>query len=97
MSSDLATVVESIKKKLTLISEKQRSLKSDNNQLLNQIAALELKNIELQNSLDEKEENIKTLKLARTMAGDSTDTQGVKRQINELVKEIDKCVALLNR
>lgn len=97
MSSDLATVVESIKKKLTLISEKQRSLKSDNNQLLNQIAALELKNIELQNRLDEKEENIKTLKLARTMAGDSTDTQGVKRQINELVKEIDKCVALLNR
>lgn len=97
MSSDLVSIVESIQKKLTLISEKQQRLKSENNQLLNQIAALELKNIELQNRLDEKEEAIKTLKLARTMAGDSTDTQGVKRQINEMVKEIDKCVALLNR
>lgn len=97
MSSDLTAVVESIQKKLTLISEKQQDLKTENNQLLNQIAALELRNLELQKRINEKEENIKTLKLARTMAGDSTDTQGVKRQINELVKEIDKCVALLNR
>jgi hypothetical protein len=30
------------------------------------------------------------------VAGGNTDTQGVKRQINELVNEIDRCVALLN-
>ena len=46
--------------------------------------------------LDEKNKNIKMLKLARNVAGGNTDTQGVKRQINELVNEIDRCVALLN-
>ena len=97
MSSELPVILNSIQKKLLLVSEKQDRLEVENKQLLNQIAAVELKNIELLNEMDEKDENIKTLKLARKMAGDNTDTHGVKRQINELVKEIDKCVGLLNR
>ena len=97
MSSDLPIIIKSIQKKLVLLNDKQNRLEVENKQLLNQIAAIELRNIELQKKMDEKEENFKTLRLARKMAGDNTDTQGVKRQINELVKEIDKCVALLNR
>lgn len=97
MSSELPVVLKSIQKKLNLLSEKQLRLEGENKQLLNQIAALELKNMELVKMMNEKEESFKTLRLARKMAGDSTDTQGVKRQINELVKEIDKCVGLLNR
>ena len=97
MSTDLTKVVDSINKKLALLNENQDRLRSENEQLLNQLTALEIRNTELQRVLDEKEESIKRLKLARTVAGDKTDTQGVKRQINELVKEIDKCVALLNR
>ena len=97
MSSDLPIILKSIHNKLVLLSDKQRRLESENRELLNQLAAMELRNSELIKGMEEKEENFKTLKLARKMAGDNTDTQGVKRQINELVKEIDKCVALLNR
>ena len=82
---------------MTLLGEKQRRLEGENEQLLNQIVALELRNMELVKKMSEKEESFKTLKMARKMAGDNTDTHGVKRQINELVKEIDKCVSLLNR
>ena len=97
MSSELPVILKSIQKKVALLSDKQQNLEAENKQLLNQMAAIELRNMELQRQMEEKDESIKTLKLARKMAGDSTDTQGVKRQINELVKEIDKCVALLNR
>ena len=97
MSSELPIIIKSIQKKLVLLNDKQNRLEVENKQLLNQIAAIELRNIELQKKMEEKEENFKTLRLARKMAGDNTDTQGVKRQINELVKEIDKCVTLLNR
>jgi len=97
MPSELPVVLKSIQKKLTLLGEKQRRLEGENEQLLNQIVALELRNMELVKKMSEKEESFKTLKMARKMAGDNTDTHGVKRQINELVKEIDKCVSLLNR
>jgi hypothetical protein len=97
MSSDLPIILKSIQKKLVLLNEKQNRLELENRGLLNELAAVKLRNSELQKKMDEKEENFKTLRLARKMAGDNTDTQGVKRQINELVKEIDMCVALLNR
>ena len=97
MSSELPVVLKAIQKKLNLLGEKQRRLEGENKQLLNQIAALELRNIDMVRMMSEKEQSFKTLKMARKMAGDNTDTQGVKRQINELVKEIDKCVSLLNR
>jgi len=97
MSSDLPVILKSIQKKLVVLSEKQLRLEKDNGELLTKVSALELRNSELVKVMDEKEESFKTLKLARKMAGDNTDTQGVKRQINELVKEIDKCVALLHK
>jgi hypothetical protein len=97
MSSDLPGILRTIQKKLVLLSDKQRRLELENKELLNELAAAKLRNSELLKQIDEKEDNFKTLRLARKMAGDNTDTQGVKRQINELVKEIDKCVALLNR
>lgn len=97
MSSGLPILLESIQKKLVLLQEKQGRLEEENRNLLNELAAIKLRNSELLKQMEEKEESFKTLRLARKMAGDNTDTHGVKRQINELVKEIDKCVALLNR
>jgi len=97
MSSDLSILVESIQKKLVQLQEKQRKLEEKNSSLQNELTAIKLRNSELLKQMEEKEESFKTLRLARKMAGDNTDTHGVKRQINELVKEIDKCVALLNR
>ncbi len=97
MSSDLPVILKSIQNKLVLLNEKQLRLEKNNSELLTKVSALELRNNELVKMMDEKEESFKTLKLARKMAGDNTDTQGVKRQINDLVKEIDKCVALLHK
>ena len=97
MSSDLPVILKSIQKKLIFLNEKQLRLDKDNMELLTKVSALELRNSELIKMMDDKEESFKTLKLARKMAGDNTDTQGVKRQINDLVKEIDKCVALLHK
>ena len=97
MSSELPDIIRSIEKKMVLLGDKQRRIALENRELKNELAAVKLRNNELLKQISEKEESFKTLRLARKMAGDNTDTQGVKRQINELVKEIDKCVALLNR
>lgn len=38
-----------------------------------------------------------TLKLAKTFAAGSGDSQQAKHKISQMVREIDKCIALLNK
>lgn len=66
----------------------------------------DLKNVneKLQQALYERDANIKELetkyeriKLSEAFLGDGENSQEAKRKINELVREIDRCVALLNR
>ena len=46
----------------------------------------------------ELQERIKVLKLAKTLtSGNDNGTTDIKYRINELVREIDKSIALLNR
>ena len=52
----------------------------------------------LQNEINQLQEQVKLLKLAKQLEGDSIkDTKEVKLKINEMVREIDKCIALMNK
>ena len=46
--------------------------------------------------VSELEENYKVAKLAKSMKADGGKSTDIKLKINELVREIDKCIALLN-
>ena len=96
MHPEIAAILSEIGYKVNALKEKLEAVENENTELKNQLLALKVKNKELIEEMDEKDKKIKLLKLARKMAGDNTDTQGVKRQINELVNEIDRCMALLN-
>jgi predicted nucleic acid-binding Zn-ribbon protein len=61
-------------------------------------------NEELKRALQDRDNRIKELetryervKLSGALLGDSENALEAKRKINELVREIDRCVALLNR
>jgi hypothetical protein len=47
--------------------------------------------------IKELEEKNKKLQLAEAFKGSSADTNDAKVKIGSIVKEIDKCIALLNR
>jgi hypothetical protein len=48
--------------------------------------------------INELENQLNVLKLAKNVSGDGDENERaeLKRKINEMVKEIDMCVALLN-
>ncbi|MFN0257519.1 hypothetical protein [Pedobacter ureilyticus] len=72
------------------LQEENQLLKAENQQ---QKQALDsAKNAHLE--LDEK---IRVLKLAKSIEGTSEKTLDIKQKINEFVREIDKCVALLKK
>ena len=68
------------------------------NSILNKDNENLLKEIELKNSnINELEKDYETLKFAKSITASSKDTHDAKIKINKLVREIDKCIGLLNK
>lgn len=96
MSNLLHQRLVKIRESVEAISLKNKLLRGNNENLTQQIAELQ-KTIELQkNALYELKEENKMIKLAKEMSSTNADVHDVKIKINELVRDIDKCIDLLN-
>ena len=69
--------------------EKEELIREKMN-LLEQVESLTKENDEFKHKYD-------TLKLAKTFAANTGDSQQAKNKISQIVREIDKCIALLNK
>ena len=75
---------------------KNVSLKTENLALAQELEELK-KTIALQkNALAELKDENKLIKLAKEMSMSGSDVHDLKIKINELVKDIDRCIDLLN-
>ncbi len=71
-------------------------VKNDKLDLQNENSTLK-STIDIQrNTLNELKEQNKIIKLAKEMSPDSSDNHELKIKINELVRDIDRCIDLLN-
>ncbi|HCY43440.1 MAG TPA: hypothetical protein DHV48_19245 [Prolixibacteraceae bacterium] len=76
---------------------KHEKLKQEKDQLRGQIQGLEETIDQLRsenNLLEQKYENIK---MAKMLVASDEDNKDAKNRIQKLVREIDKCIALLNK
>jgi chromosome segregation ATPase len=87
-----------------ILNRKLDELFTRYNNLKAEVIDLRNVNAELQSALQERDRKVKELeskyeraKLSGALLGDSENASEAKRKLNELVREIDKCVALLNR
>jgi len=94
----------SVYEDLKLLNKKLDELLSMYDNLKNEYQDLRKADEELKNVLQEREDRIKELeikyervKLSGALLGDGSNANEAKRKITELVREIDRCVALLNR
>jgi predicted nucleic acid-binding Zn-ribbon protein len=89
---------------LKILNSKLDELFNRYNNLKSELANLMNANEELKAVLHERESRIKELelkyervKITGALLGDGENALEAKRKISDLVREIDKCVALLNR
>jgi cell division protein FtsL len=75
--------------------QKHQQLQLENADLKEKMQRLHAKNQELQQSLDVLESQKKILKIAKGLDHDPKAKQEAKLKVNEFIKEIDKCIALL--
>lgn len=85
-----------IRLKVERLLEENRQTREENAQLKVRLQEME-KVVELQkNTLSGLTEQNKMIKLAKNLSLSGTDGFDVKIKINELVREIDRCIDLLN-
>jgi uncharacterized coiled-coil DUF342 family protein len=90
------TLVSGIDFKVRKLIEKVEILENENVKLQNIIEDLKTETNNQKLTIEEFQERIKVLKLAKSLTKEESRTE-VKLKINELLREIDNCVRLLNK
>lgn len=90
-------LLDSLKIKISLIIEKYEAEKNKSAQYLKRIEDLEVELHSKQESLNQLETKYETLRVAQTLIGGSEESKTAKLKVNSIVREIDKCISLLNR
>jgi len=95
--TDQDDIISLLMGKIKQVFQVAEGFKSDNEQLKQQIADL-LGTLYAKNKeIEVLESKYQSLKLAKTLTSSPEDVKNVKLQVNRMVREIDKCIALLNR
>jgi chromosome segregation ATPase len=83
--------------KIDELVNKYRDLKLDNENLINGKVALQTMLTERETEMKELEKKYERVKLTGALLGEGENANEAKRKITELVREIDNCIALLDR
>jgi len=97
MNASQVQIIEELNSRLMRILSKLESEREEKQ-------SLKINNIELQKKIaiqqtqiSELEIKYTNLKIAKSLLADNEDSHDAKIRVNRIVREIDKCIALLNR
>jgi len=92
---DISILVSGVKKKAEKLIDKHTTLVKENEKISNELEKIKEELTEKNQQVSELNDKVKLLKIAGSVEGEST--KEVKLKINEMVREIDKCIAQINR
>tara|TARA_B100000767_G_scaffold101667_1_gene97638 strand:- start:2239 stop:2520 length:282 start_codon:yes stop_codon:yes gene_type:complete len=90
-------IIDSIERKVSRLLIEQKKIKNKNSNL-------QINNNALAKKLDEKDleitkllDKVKLMNISKSVLTTNDDVKATRLKINEYVREIDKCIALLNK
>jgi chromosome segregation ATPase len=86
-----------LKYNVNLLMSKYTQQKQESISLKEEVALLKKRLAEIEHENKVISERYDTLKAAKVLTGNGEDKEQAKERINQVVREIDKCIALLNR
>lgn len=89
--------VDSLKDKVKKLLARYNDLKSENAILKKETEELKLQLKNKESELEFLNNKYNKLKLAKSLLASADDSHDAKIKINRIVREIDNCIALLNR
>ncbi len=97
MTDQEKNLLVSVEFKVKQIVAKHESLKEEKRQLLEKTKNLEESLDQLRKENQVLEQKYENLKLAKMLSASEDETKDAKSRIQKIVREIDKCIALLNK
>ena len=97
MTNDKESVINNLKSNILRLRSLYEKGKETNYLLEKEKVELSAKLLQKEREIESLETKLNTLKLAKSISGENNDMQDAKVKVNNLVREIDKCIALLNR
>lgn len=91
------TTIAAIRTYVRKLIDENNQLRSQSSQRAEELGQLRDRVSSLEAQLAEQSEKEQVLRMAQSLGGEAADNSAAKRRINELVREIDKCIALLNK
>jgi phage shock protein A len=90
-------MISSLEEKIKRVIRFAEELKTHNGQLQQQVDKLSGQIRAKSQEMEVLESKFQSLKLVKTLNSSPEDVRNAKLQVNRMVREIDKCIALLNR
>jgi predicted nuclease with TOPRIM domain len=97
MSAEQVEIFEGIKQKIQSVKVRLKAQQDENLRLKQQYEDLQKTVQQKQLLIEELEQENQRLALVKGIMADGEGSQDARVQINRIVREIDKCIALLNR
>lgn len=94
--SNLSEIVDSLENRVGNLIQKYDNLKLSKLKLEEELTVLKSKQSHFVKEIDKWQEECNSLKLANSMLGSEEYKRDTKLKINELVREIDKCITQLS-
>lgn len=91
------SLVKSVKEKVARLIADNRRLRREHKASEARAERFRVRNDELSRRVAELENRITAMETARALGGSDGDAKIARARINRLMREVDKCIALLNR
>ena len=97
MNNDSGATIGQLRNKVEKLVNLHEKLMQDYQQLKTKQEQLNSQIHSQQQQISELEEKNRVIRLAQMVSGSDQNTREIKLKINEYIREIDRCLALINR
>ena len=96
MNADYQAALSRLKSKIGLLVSQYEHVKADSERMAIELTTLKIILSDNKVKISELEKKLNRLQMAEAFKASSTDVKEAKQKIGKIIKEIDKCIALLN-
>ena len=93
----MKTIINSIEAKLLNLINNFNQIQKENSDLQKNNYALNERLQEKERLIANLQDKVKLMNISRSVDSDSEDVKATRSKINEYIREIDRCIALLNK
>ena len=93
----MKAIIQNIVDKLEKLVKNYKNLQLENSKLQKDNDALKVSLKEKEDSILSLQDKVKIINISKSIDADKEGVKATRLKINEYVREIDKCIALLNK